>query len=60
MQSENSVTRAYVCVSLVNRTQKREIKFGEQTDARFEDAYVNFHVTCEVDSAENVILDGHV
>ena len=35
------------------------MKFDDQTDAEFEDAYLNEHVTCEDDSVDNAILDGY-
>jgi hypothetical protein len=43
---------------IVCEYRNREIKFGEQTDEGFEDAYFSDHVTSEDDSSENVILEG--
>jgi len=47
-----------LCLRIVCKYKNREIKFGEQTDAGFQDAYFSDHVTCEDDSSENDILEG--
>jgi hypothetical protein len=45
-----------VCKYKKQRNKLRE----KNINAGFKDAYFSDHVTCEDESAENVILDGHM
>jgi hypothetical protein len=55
MQSGNNVTK---CLRILCKYINGEINSDAQTDAGFEVAYLNDHVTCEDGSADNVLLDG--